>query len=152
MKKRSVVKRNQGDTLPGLRVLQNECVWMRAGVVNFKICDHGYDCFHCDFDVGMRKALDAQRPPKGKTAEKGWAAEMRKRYLGAEKPCRYLLTGQIDPPGQCQRDYECDDCPIHMALEYQPVSRSIEAERYAQEVSSTERGNGAADLRSLATE
>ncbi len=135
MKKQRIARdRGGNETLPGFRVLQNECVWMRAGVVNFKICDRDYDCFQCDFDGGMRKALDAQLPATGRTAEKSWAAEMRSRYAGVEKPCRYLLTGQIDPPGKCDRDYDCDGCPIHMALEYDPVSRSVEAERYAQDL------------------
>lgn len=135
MKKQSVEKkRGPNGVLPGFRVLQNECVWMRAGVVNFKICDHDYDCFQCDFDRGMRKALDAQKRATETTEEKSWAANMRKTYPGVDKPCRYLLTGQIDPPGRCNRDYVCDGCPIHMALEYHPVSRSIEAERYTQEL------------------
>ncbi len=120
--------------LPGLRILQNECIWMRAGVVNFKVCDCNYDCFSCDFDRRMRHAMDAQRPPRGKAAEKGWAAKMRETYLGREKPCRYLLTGEIEPPGLCTRDYDCDGCPIHMAMEYEPVSRSVEAERYSGEL------------------
>ena len=26
------------------------CIWMMAGVVNFKLCDYQYDCEHCPFD------------------------------------------------------------------------------------------------------
>jgi glycine cleavage system H protein len=30
------------------------CIWMDAGVVAFKLCDRGFDCEHCPFDVAMR--------------------------------------------------------------------------------------------------
>jgi len=35
---------------------QKECVWMKAKVVNFKLCDREYDCADCFFDKGMRVA------------------------------------------------------------------------------------------------
>lgn len=43
----------------GVRVIAAEediCVWMRAKVVNFKLCSHTYDCATCPFDAAMRKA------------------------------------------------------------------------------------------------
>jgi glycine cleavage system H lipoate-binding protein len=42
---------NQPDSL---RLTANdnlkECCWMQAGVVDYKLCDHDYDCEHCQFD------------------------------------------------------------------------------------------------------
>jgi len=35
---------------------EKECVWMKARVVNFKLCDRDYDCADCFFDKGMRVA------------------------------------------------------------------------------------------------
>ena len=35
---------------------EKECVWMKAKVVNFKLCDQDYDCTDCFFDKGMRAA------------------------------------------------------------------------------------------------
>jgi glycine cleavage system H lipoate-binding protein len=35
----------------------NNCVWMDAGVVDYKLCDRSYDCDHCPFD----EALHGQR-------------------------------------------------------------------------------------------
>jgi hypothetical protein len=32
------------------------CVWMIAGVVNFKLCNHTPGCSTCLFDEAMRKA------------------------------------------------------------------------------------------------
>lgn len=34
-----------------------KCVWMDAGVVDYKLCDRSYDCEHCPFD----EALHGQR-------------------------------------------------------------------------------------------
>jgi len=37
-----------------------KCVWMTAGVVSFKLCNHGYDCDICPFDLAMRKQHEFQ--------------------------------------------------------------------------------------------
>ena len=36
--------------IKGFQVLENECIWMKAGVINFKTCDQAYDCNDCAFD------------------------------------------------------------------------------------------------------
>lgn len=35
---------------------EKECVWMKAKVVNFKLCDRDYDCTDCFFDKAMKAA------------------------------------------------------------------------------------------------
>ncbi|MGC9196305.1 MAG: hypothetical protein ACP5IL_12745 [Syntrophobacteraceae bacterium] len=35
---------------------EKECVWMRAKVVNFKLCDRDFDCSGCHFDKAMKSA------------------------------------------------------------------------------------------------
>jgi glycine cleavage system H lipoate-binding protein/uncharacterized CHY-type Zn-finger protein len=126
----------------GLNVVEKQCVWMEAGIINFRVCDQDYDCFHCHFDRAMRSAMDAQSPPTGLGRTAGWAETMRRRYAGVEKPCRYYLTGKIGPPGTCLRDYQCDDCPIELELGYKPVQRSIEVARYAKELDRSNRVAG----------
>jgi hypothetical protein len=37
---------------------EEECVWMKARVVNFKLCDHGHDCLNCPFDKAMHEAWE----------------------------------------------------------------------------------------------
>ena len=32
------------------------CIWMEAGVVDFKLCNHCFDCASCDFDRAMTAA------------------------------------------------------------------------------------------------
>ena len=39
---------------------EQECIWMEAGVVNFKLCDYAYDCLNCPFDKAMSEAWGAR--------------------------------------------------------------------------------------------
>ena len=39
---------------------EKECVWMRAKVVNFKLCDREYDCGGCHFDKAMKTAWNQE--------------------------------------------------------------------------------------------
>ncbi|MEJ2477650.1 MAG: hypothetical protein P8Y40_09160 [Desulfobacterales bacterium] len=41
----------------GFQVLEYECIWMKAGIVNFRVCDNAYDCNSCPFDKGIRRAM-----------------------------------------------------------------------------------------------
>lgn len=36
------------------------CVWMQAGVVDYKLCDRDYDCDHCPFDEGLHTRSSQQ--------------------------------------------------------------------------------------------
>jgi hypothetical protein len=40
------------------------CVWMKASVINFKLCDKTYDCLNCAFDKAMSEAWSV-KPPGG---------------------------------------------------------------------------------------
>jgi len=33
---------------------ESACIWMEAGIIDFKLCDHQRDCEHCPFDAGMK--------------------------------------------------------------------------------------------------
>lgn len=50
----SVVPANARPRVPlgGLR--GEHCVWMRAGVVTYKLCDRDFDCEHCPLDAALR--------------------------------------------------------------------------------------------------
>jgi glycine cleavage system H lipoate-binding protein/uncharacterized CHY-type Zn-finger protein len=133
---------NETRGMAGLNVIEKQCVWMKAGIINFRICENNYDCFHCSFDKAMRAAMDAQSPASGEKRPAGWAEKMRQKHPGAEKPCVYYLSGRIGPPGNCPRDYQCDDCPVEIELGYRSMQRSIEAARYAGEMEKIQRVSG----------
>ena len=52
-KKKTTAKKR----IQGFNVVEDACIWMKAGVVNFRICDNNFDCSTCPFDKGMRKAM-----------------------------------------------------------------------------------------------
>ena len=45
-----------------------KCVWMLAGVVDYKLCDHQYDCDRCPFDTAICDGAHA-RGGLGQTAQ-----------------------------------------------------------------------------------
>ncbi|MEJ2642285.1 MAG: glycine cleavage system protein H [Desulfosarcinaceae bacterium] len=97
----------------GFQVLSEECIWMRAGVVNYRICDNAFDCSSCAFDKGMRRALaDRRHSATGlpKQAPEHWATVLGTRYSGMERPCRHVLTGRVASPKSCPLNYECHHC------------------------------------------
>ena len=55
---------NQLEHGTGTRPLQ--CVWMTAGVVDYKLCDAGFDCEHCPFDESIGGARRQAAPRAGK--------------------------------------------------------------------------------------
>ena len=32
----------------------DNCVWVTAGVLNYKLCDRDFDCEHCPLDAALR--------------------------------------------------------------------------------------------------
>jgi glycine cleavage system H lipoate-binding protein len=87
---------------------ENQCVWSKAGVVNFKICENAFDCTSCAFDkVISRKS--AQKP----TALVSWKEVMRQPNL--HKECRHMLTGRVIFK-LCSHNYECKDCAYDQQL------------------------------------
>ena len=42
--------------IQGFRIIEDECIWMKAGIVALHTCNRAYDCFDCKFDKAMTKA------------------------------------------------------------------------------------------------
>lgn len=101
----------------GFQVTENECIWMKAGVVNFRLCDNAYDCNTCPFDHSMTKAMNLETTPETKKAGPGWVQYLRKNYQGAGRPCRHALTGRVDATKICTLDYECYHCAYDQMLD-----------------------------------
>jgi hypothetical protein len=86
----------------------SRCIWMKAGVVNFKTCENDFDCTSCAFDKAIGKE-SAQTP----TALGGWKEVMRNPNL--QKECRHMLTGRVLFK-LCSHNYECQDCAYDQLL------------------------------------
>ncbi len=90
------------------------CIWMEAGVIDFKICDKNFDCEHCELDQAMTAAAAKQsalrqvaKPAKGTEAPApSWQAKMRQRFPGSRK-CQLMATSL------------CHQCSFDQLLEEQ---------------------------------
>jgi len=104
--------------VPGLYLVDNECVWMRAGVISFHLCEIDYDCDHCIFDSSMRAAMAGEPPPKYNAKSSAWEDDMLDRYESVMDRCIHFLAGQKGIPEACSEDHECFRCPVHHSLTY----------------------------------
>jgi glycine cleavage system H lipoate-binding protein len=114
----------------GFRVIEEECIWMRAGVVGFRLCDNAYDCYNCPFDRGMRKTMGLESPVAGKEEQPAWVAHLKKEYHGASRPCRHALTGRVDAPKVCTMSYQCYHCPYDQMLDDYDLARLTNPPEY----------------------
>jgi glycine cleavage system H lipoate-binding protein len=103
--------------IQGFQVIEEECIWMKAGVVNFRLCDNAYDCNNCPFDRGMRKAMGLESPTEVEEGQPAWVGHLKKKYHGASRPCRHALTGRINAPKICTLNYECYHCTYDQMLD-----------------------------------
>ena len=87
---------------------QHPCIWMQAGVVEFKNCNNYYDCTTCKYDRGMLQQVE-----KGKKIN--WQQAMA-RKSGLERVCRHSLTQRIGKRA-CAYDYQCQKCDFDQMFE-----------------------------------
>ncbi len=102
---------------------KKQCVWMEAGVIDYKICDHNFDCCSCPFDHAMKQTaaanlaqMRAGQTPSGKKGKIiPWQEKMRQRPE-LQQQCRHMLTRRV-PVYFCGNHYECHRCPFDQMLE-----------------------------------
>lgn len=111
----------QNKGIKGFQVIEDECIWMKAGIVSLHVCNKAYDCFDCKFDKAMTKAMESGGMPK--TASH-WAAYFKKRFEGDSRPCRHVVTGRIQQPKICTHNYECQDCAFDQMLDDMEISQA----------------------------
>lgn len=84
------------------------CVWMKMGVVSYRICTKDYDCLTCEFDQQMQAA--------GESPEIAAALERLKALPGNQRLCRYALREEISYR-LCTRLFECVNCEFYQLME-----------------------------------
>lgn len=74
------------------------CIWMEAGVIDYKICNKGFDCQNCEFDRVMTAAADdhlARWKGGGRRERRAqavpWQNKMRQRF-GGQRRCQLMTT------------------------------------------------------------
>jgi glycine cleavage system H lipoate-binding protein len=96
-------------------ILENQCVWMKAGVVNFKLCENAYDCTSCPFDKAMSRKVS--RKP---TVLVSWREVMRSKPF-PKRECRHMLTGRVQYKF-CANNYQCSICEFDQNLDEMDLS------------------------------
>lgn len=89
---------------------ESQCIWMKAGVVNFKLCENAYDCTSCQFDKAM--SLKVHEKP---AVFVSWRQVMRDRPL-PERECRHMLSGRVQYKF-CTNNYQCNICEFDQGLD-----------------------------------
>ncbi|MEW5945333.1 MAG: glycine cleavage system protein H [bacterium] len=102
---------------------QKECIWMKMGLVSFRICTNNYQCGSCEFDQQMQS---------GELGASGFDALREKmRFMPAsQRKCRYMLAG-IVAYKICSNSYECYRCEYDQEMDaaLQRISTSSFAQK-----------------------
>jgi glycine cleavage system H lipoate-binding protein len=101
----------------GFNILEDQCIWMKAGVVNYRICDVAFNCNTCAFNRAIRQAMQIDPTVPDERAASGWVTYLVERYDGANRPCRHALTGRVAAPKICPHNYECYHCAFDQMLD-----------------------------------
>ncbi len=108
--------KQQGLEVRGPSLSEPQCIWMKAGMVNFKTCENAFDCTSCSFDKEI-----SRKSAEPTNALANWQEVMRQPHL--HKECRHMLTGQVLFK-LCSHNYECKDCAYDQLLyEYGQILR-----------------------------
>ena len=102
----------EGEVAPvAEEVKPKECVWMKLGMVSYRICTNDYDCLTCEFDQTMQEQV-----ARGDTPELDAALERFKKLPGNQRICRYVLKGDISFR-LCTRLFQCATCELGQSME-----------------------------------
>jgi glycine cleavage system H lipoate-binding protein len=102
---------------------EEQCIWMEAAVIDYKLCNNHYNCHTCSFDKAMKATADknvlARLSGLELTGKKAniipWQEKMKQRQ-GLDRKCRHSLSGRA-PFRLCPYDYECHNCQFDQLLE-----------------------------------
>ena len=123
-------KRKPKKRVMGFQVIEDECIWMKGGVINYRQCDNDFDCNSCPFDKSMRKAMGVDKNQASEAIAPQWVAFLQEKYDGTSRPCRHALTGRIDAPKICTQNYECYHCAFDQMLDDMDLVREVDPPVY----------------------
>jgi glycine cleavage system H lipoate-binding protein len=78
---------------------KKRCIWMDAGVIQFKLCDSDFDCLSCQFDRAMTESATqqlarrqlAEKPAPQQVKTVPWEKKMRQRF-GERRKCQFMKS------------------------------------------------------------
>jgi glycine cleavage system H lipoate-binding protein len=110
---------------PGFYLSEDQCIWMRAGIINFRLCDGEHDCHNCPFDQAMRIAMGRTSPVPREGQQEGWTARMKRAYKIRDMPCIHFKRGRVASPEVCPVKYACRHCDVHRMLQAQKQRQGV---------------------------
>jgi len=90
---------------------QKECLWMKLGMVSYRLCTQNYDCLTCEFDQVMQDEM-----ARGEDPELDAALERFKELPGNQRLCRYAIKGDVSYR-LCTRLFQCATCEFGQHME-----------------------------------
>jgi glycine cleavage system H lipoate-binding protein len=101
---------------------EKPCIWMKAGVIAYRMCTKNYDCKNCEFDQALldQSGTYTESPMVVKAIEK------LRQLPASERKCRYMLTGDFSYK-ICSNNYECWHCSVD-----QYIQDTIDTDPYLQ--------------------
>jgi len=102
----------EGEAAPAIEeVKPKECLWMKMGMVSYRICTSNYDCLTCEFDQMMQEKMAS-----GEAPELDAALERFKELPGSQRLCRYAIKGDVSYR-LCTRLFQCATCEFGQTME-----------------------------------
>jgi glycine cleavage system H lipoate-binding protein len=95
-----------------MSMVNDQCVWGRAGVIKPVKCINAFDCLGCTMDQRVLTNFEEKRSAAGKTDQK----PPRMQLLMNQGKCRHMLSGRISY-GLCSYGYNCVKCPFDQMIE-----------------------------------
>jgi len=87
-----------------------QCLWMKMGMISYRICTRDYECTTCEFDQTMQQKAGEESP------EVAAAMERLKALPGSQRLCRYVLRGEISHR-LCAHLYQCTTCEFGQTMQ-----------------------------------
>ncbi len=118
---------------------KKKCVWMEAGVVSYKLCDHNFDCSTCIYDHGMQdkvarhkeKVVTLQIAAAPDKLSETWVEKMMQLPANRRK-CRYMITGEVGRK-ICPSAYECGTCSFDQMMHERLQAETLPVHARSQE-------------------
>lgn len=88
-----------------------QCLWMKMGLVPYRLCTRDYDCLSCAFDQEMQELMAS-----GNVPQMDEIAEKFKELPGSQRLCRYTLKGDVSHR-VCSNLFTCASCEFGQLME-----------------------------------
>ncbi|MDD4923476.1 MAG: response regulator [Dehalococcoidales bacterium] len=113
---RKAQESNYNESIGGVAQLKTggkitECIWMKMGMVDFRICTSEHNCTSCQFDQEMQ-----QKMAGGESVELDNTMEKLKELPGTRRSCRYAIKGDVSSR-ICSRLFQCKVCEFNQGME-----------------------------------